>query len=224
MTLATSHGAAARPNASLLASSASSSSLVTLAGNGWPARLGAKPETPGQVAGEPLADAAPELLVLRAGPHPRPPATDPRARRGGCRPAGASCLASNWPPRAGSAYQALVSSEATWRSSRSRPRSWAPPGGSATGPPRPSRGAAHQLSPATSSGYDSHTGTHHRGRGARRPRGDLVPEHAPLGARRPIPGADRFAGLRNAAKTYVPKRRAPVLPQKITQPNGSPPA
>src|SRR5262249_25878113 len=57
MTLATSHGAAARPNAFLLASSARSSSLVTLAGNGWPARLGAKPETPGQVAGEPLADA-----------------------------------------------------------------------------------------------------------------------------------------------------------------------
>src|SRR5215831_584264 len=135
MTLATSHGAAARPNASLLASSASSSSLVTLAGNGWPARLGAKPETPGQVAGEPLADAVPELLVLRAGPHPRPPGTDPRARRGGCRPAGASCLASNWPPRAGSAYQALVSSEATWWSSRSRPRSRAPPGGSATGRP-----------------------------------------------------------------------------------------
>src|SRR6185312_15951632 len=42
------------------------------------------------------------------------PATDPRARRGGCRPAGAPWLASNCPPRVGSAYQALASLEGTW--------------------------------------------------------------------------------------------------------------
>ena len=38
-----------------------------------------------------------------------------------------------------------------------------------------------------------------------------------------FPGADRFAGLRNAAKLMLPKRRAPVLPQNITQPNDSQP-
>jgi|GraSoiStandDraft_56_1057294.scaffolds.fasta_scaffold430476_1 hypothetical protein len=41
MTLATSQGCAARPNGSAAASSASRSSLVTLARNGWTARLGA---------------------------------------------------------------------------------------------------------------------------------------------------------------------------------------
>ena len=41
MTLATSQGSAARPNASRPASSASRSSSVTLARNGWMARLGA---------------------------------------------------------------------------------------------------------------------------------------------------------------------------------------
>src|SRR5262245_5420057 len=98
-------------------------------------------ETPGQVLGKPLADAAPELLVLGADRTRASPATDPRARRGGCRPAGASCLASNWPPRVRSAYQALASLEATWWRCRSRLLSQAQRRSSATGRPTPSREA-----------------------------------------------------------------------------------
>src|SRR5262249_20355678 len=65
-------------------------------------------------------------------------------------------------------------------------------GSSATGQPSPSRETAHQLPPATSSDHDRHTGTYRRGRNAGRPGGNLVPEHASMGARRvrrAVPGA-----------------------------------
>jgi hypothetical protein len=48
-----------------------------------PARAEKRGETPGQVVGEPLADAPPELLVLGAGPHPRLPNNGPAGPQGG---------------------------------------------------------------------------------------------------------------------------------------------
>src|SRR5262249_1544522 len=46
-------------------------------------RAGQRGETPGQVLGKPLADAAPELLVLGAGPDPRLPGDGPAGPQGG---------------------------------------------------------------------------------------------------------------------------------------------
>jgi len=81
-----------------------------------PARAAKRGQTPGQVPGEPLADPAPELLVLRAGPHPRLPNNGPAGPQGGLQARGSFVSGQHWPPRVGSAYQALASLEATWRS------------------------------------------------------------------------------------------------------------
>src|SRR5262245_3846182 len=123
-------------------------------------------ETPGQVLGKPLADAAPELLVLGADRTRDCPATDTRARRVVAGPRHHRV----WPATRRRAYAQPTKHLLHWR----------PPGG-ADGPgcshrrsgevrrrasPRRAGRPAYRLPPATSSDHDRHTGTYRRGRNA----------------------------------------------------------
>jgi hypothetical protein len=165
-----------------------------------------------QSVAEPLADAAPELLVFRAGPAPAPPQRPTRGPTGGLQ-ARRSFVSGQ---RMSAARRLSLSSICfvrghTWWSPPSRPQSQLL--GAATGPPSPSQQPVHQLSPATSSGHDCHASAHRRGLAA----GDLLAIRSWMGERRPQPGAAvRGSCLLSAGPLDVGRTSSDRLSCKLT--------
>ena len=97
------------------------------------ARVPQRGKSAGEIGDEPFTIPRLNCSSCELEGNPCLPATDPRARRGGCRPAGAPWLASNC-PRVGSAYQPLASLEDTWRELTIPAMIQVPWGGSGDGP------------------------------------------------------------------------------------------
>src|SRR5262245_7835547 len=152
-------------------------------------------ETPGQVLGKPLADAAPELLVLGAGPDPRLPGDGPAGPQGGLQARGSFVSGQQL-----AAARTLSLPSTCFIGGHlvelTVPAALAGAAGKfGDGPALAEPGARASVTTSYFIRPRPHTGTYRRGRNAGRPGGNLVPEHASMGARRvPLAVRRRDAG------------------------------